>query len=143
MSDKSKDVCIICGKQLLRGHKTPYCQEHLIQHNKEQKVINWLETGKTGMTVDTTIRGAIREYILADQHNKCAICGIDNLWNGSSLNFVLDHIDGDASNSCRDNLRLVCPNCDSQLPTFKSRNKNSARNARKEFLKENTNRNNM
>lgn len=28
------------------------------------------------------------------------------------------------------------PNCDSQLPTFKSRNKNSARNKRKEFLHE-------
>lgn len=36
------------------------------------------------------------------------------------------HIDGDASNNFRDNLRLVCPNCDSQLDTYKSRNKNSA-----------------
>lgn len=61
---------------------------------------------------------------------------MDNIWNGAELNFVLDHIDGDASNSSRSNLRLVCPNCDSQLPTFKSRNKNSARNKRKEFLHE-------
>lgn len=143
MPGKCEDTCIVCGKHLIKGHKTSYCQEHLIQYRREQKVQNWLETGKTGMTVDTTIRGAIREYILTQQHNKCAICGIDNSWNGQILNFVLDHIDGDASNSCRENLRLVCPNCDSQLPTFKSRNKNSARNARKEFLKENTNRDNM
>lgn len=27
----------------------------------------------------------------------------------------------------RNNLRLVCPNCDSQLDTFKSKNKSSAR----------------
>ena len=59
-----------------------------------------------------------------------------NMWNGKEINFVLDHIDGDASNSSRENVRLICPNCDSQLPTFKSRNKNSARNKRKEFLSE-------
>ena len=36
---------------------------------------------------------------------------------------ILDHVDGDASNNRRENLRLVCPNCDSQLPTFKARNR--------------------
>lgn len=143
MSNKSKDVCLVCGKQLTRGHKTPYCQEHLIQYRREEKIKNWLETGKTGMTVDTTIRGVIRDYILQEQDSKCAICGINNSWNNQSLNFILDHIDGDASNSCRENLRLICPNCDSQLPTYKSKNKNSARSGRKEFLKENTNRNYM
>ena len=29
-------------------------------------------------------------------------------------------------NRC-ENLRMICPNCDSQLPTFKSKNKNSTR----------------
>ena len=52
---------------------------------------------------------------------------MDDFWNGEHLNFILDHKDGDASNNYRNNLRLICPNCDSQLPTYKSRNKNSAR----------------
>lgn len=43
------------------------------------------------------------------------------------LIFVLDHIDGDASNNLRVNLRLVCPNCDSQLPTYKNRNRGNGR----------------
>ena len=128
--------CSKCGKKVCAENKFGFCQSCLIIHRREEKVRNWLETGDTGFTVDTTIRGAIRDYILQSQNNQCAICGMLNEWNGAELNFVLDHIDGDASNSSRDNLRLVCPNCDSQLPTFKSRNKNSARNKRKEFLHE-------
>ena len=128
--------CSKCGKKISAENKSGFCQSCLVIHRREEKVRNWLETGDTGFTVDTTIRGAIRDYILQSQNNQCAICGMLNEWNGAELNFVLDHIDGDASNSSRDNLRLVCPNCDSQLPTFKSRNKNSARNKRKEFLHE-------
>jgi len=30
----------------------------------------------------------------------------------------------------RENYRCVCPNCDSQLDTYKSKNKNSARETR-------------
>lgn len=132
-----QDYCLICGKKLTKGHKTEYCQQHLIEYNRKQKIETWLKTGKTGYTVDTTVRGAIRNYIFNNQNGKCAICGLENQWNGKPLNFVLDHIDGDASNSSRENLRLICPNCDSQLDTYKSRNKNSARNARKQFLHEN------
>ena len=134
-----KDYCIVCGKPLSYGHKTEYCQKHLIEHNRQEKIKTWLETGSVGMTVDTTIRGAIRDYILEQQKHKCAICGMENKWNNKPLNFILDHIDGDASNSCRSNVRLICPNCDSQLDTYKSKNKNSTRNARKEYLKDHTN----
>lgn len=64
---------------------------------------------------------------MKEQDNKCAICGCEPIWNSKPLVFVLDHIDGDASNNRRENLRMICPNCDSQLPTFKSKNKNSTR----------------
>ena len=128
--------CSKCGKNICAENKSGFCQFCLIIHRREEKLNSWLETGSTGFTVDTTIRGVIRDYIFNEQEGKCAICGMPNSWNGQELKFVLDHIDGDASNSSKDNLRLVCPNCDSQLPTFKSRNKNSARNKRKEFLHE-------
>jgi hypothetical protein len=45
----------------------------------------------------------------------------------STAHLVLDHVDGDASNNRRNNLRLVCPNCDSQLPTYKSRDRGNGR----------------
>lgn len=68
-----------------------------------------------------------KKWFLLEQNNKCSICGMENSWNGQELIFILDHIDGNADNNNRDNLRMVCPNCDSQLDTFKSKNKNSAR----------------
>lgn len=40
------------------------------------------------------------------------------------------HLDGHSNNNGRSNLRLICPNCDSQLETFKSKNKHSDRTYR-------------
>jgi hypothetical protein len=69
----------------------------------------------------------MRRYILDDQGGLCAICATPAEWNDLPLVFVLDHIDGDASNNRRDNLRLICPNCDSQLATYKARNRGRGR----------------
>lgn len=68
-----------------------------------------------------------KKYFLKEQDFKCNICELPNIWNGKTLVFVLDHINGNADDNTRTNLRLICPNCDSQLDTFKSKNKNSAR----------------
>jgi 5-methylcytosine-specific restriction endonuclease McrA len=49
--------------------------------------------------------------------NECSECGISN-WRDRPLSLHLDHKDGDHSNCARDNLRLLCPNCHSQTPTY-------------------------
>ena len=38
-------------------------------------------------------------------------------WNGRPLPLVLDHVDVNRRNNRLENLRLLCPNCDSQLST--------------------------
>lgn len=127
----SNDKCIVCGKNLTYGHLTPYCHVHLKEKQNTEKINHWLKTGDTGCGISTTLRNGIRQYILDSQDGKCAICGLPQTWDSKPLKFILDHINGDASNNNRNNLRLICPNCDSQLDTYKSKNHNSARTYRK------------
>ncbi len=56
-------------------------------------------------------------------HNTCYVCGAPPTWNGKPLTLVLDHINGVNDDYRPDNLRLLCPNCNSQTPTFCGRNR--------------------
>lgn len=47
----------------------------------------------------------------------CEECGISE-WQSKPLTLHLDHIDGDNVNNSLDNLRILCPNCHTQTPTF-------------------------
>ena len=50
--------------------------------------------------------------------NKCAECKCDPVWRGVKLVLVLDHINGVHDDNRLENLRFLCPNCNSQQPTF-------------------------
>ena len=52
----------------------------------------------------------------------CYACGLTNTWNGKPINLWLDHINGDGNDWRIENLRMVCPNCDSQSETYAGRN---------------------
>lgn len=116
----------MCGTNIY-PNKNSMCLNCLQFSNHKSTLLNWLLYNKWPYHISSTVRGIIRTYISDSQLHKCAICGIPEIWNNKPLHFILDHIDGNASNNHRNNLRLICPNCDSQLPTYKSKNKQSAR----------------
>lgn len=70
-------------------------------------------------------RGRLRAKVLEEGliPYLCGICGISE-WNGEPLTLTLDHRDGNSGNHQMENLRFLCPNCDSQQPTYTYRNRN-------------------
>jgi len=65
-------------------------------------------------------RGLLKVRILEEGLLKyeCAICGLKPIWRGKPLNLILDHANGVNNDNRLKNLRFLCPNCDSQQPTF-------------------------
>jgi len=50
--------------------------------------------------------------------DECKICNQCNIWNGKKLVMHLDHINGDHYDQQEENLRILCPNCHTQTPTY-------------------------
>lgn len=75
-------------------------------------------------------RHRLKERILEEEmiQYRCACCGIGPEWLGKPMPLILDHINGVNDDNRLENLRFVCSNCDTQLPTYKSKNRTSVRN---------------
>ena len=69
---------------------------------------------KGSLVSQSTLRTRFREVC---EKYECYVCGMPPEWNGKPLTLMLDHIDGCHENNELSNLRWVCPNCNSQLPT--------------------------
>ena len=122
--------CRHCGSALSRRSQKVYCGNACqAMARRDTGIKLWLDTGEA--SVDSRRTHYIRQYLSDAQGGCCAICGGANTWLGAHLALVLDHVDGNPTNNRRENLRLVCPNCDSQLATYKSRNRGNGRHARR------------
>ncbi len=73
------------------------------------------------MVEDSTYsRSYLKKRLLRDGliDNVCHICKQEPKWHNQPLVMVLDHINGNSRDHRRHNLRLLCPNCNSQQVTF-------------------------
>jgi hypothetical protein len=78
----------------------------------------------------------VKAYLLERYGNICSICKLEK-WLNKPIPLVLDHKDGNYMNNALNNCRLVCHNCDAQLPTYKNKNKGNGRLSRRKSYKEN------
>ena len=116
---KQTKICSFCEKEYpARFKNRKYCSRKCHNDSKIHKI---LVTGSFNSSWNNN--RSIRNYLIQTYGNNCMICNQSgNNWNGKPITLVVDHIDGKADNWSVSNIRLVCPNCDSQLPTFKGRN---------------------
>lgn len=126
-------ICKNCGKEYKSSHKGLFCSCICsADYYSKQKYKRILDGDTSIMRSSFSPTNTAYKYIIKEQNSKCAICGMLNIWQDKPIKFIVDHIDGDASNNKRDNLRCICPNCDSQLDTYKNtKNHRSTRTKRK------------
>lgn len=103
------------------------CKELGIDWKKELRTKNYNRTKRTVDNVfcedSTADQTTLRSWYVKGHYSeyKCAICGILK-WNDQILTLRLDHINGHNKDNRLENLRWLCPNCDSQQETYCGRN---------------------
>jgi len=109
--------CLSCGKECNFSHNKrnkycgPVCQnKHIFETVKKPMIEKGLLNARHSLAL-------LIKYVSNRDGYKCSNCGLEN-WLGKTLSLDLDHIDGNNKNNKPDNLRLLCPNCHRQTPTW-------------------------
>ena len=128
--------CRFCGAEIpsIRDKRANvYCNSKCAaDHKSEQVIESWLKGESSGLGSGGLVTGAVKNWLRKTRGDCCELCG----W--AEVNPVTgkvpvhaDHIDGDWRNNRPENLRLICPNCDSLQPTYQALNKGKGRSQRK------------
>lgn len=63
---------------------------------------------------------AVKSYLIKIRGHICESCQ-NSTWLSQPITLELEHIDGDRTNNCENNLKLLCPNCHSYTKTWRRR----------------------
>lgn len=122
--------CDYCEKATYNKYCNSKCHK---QKAYEEYINSWLKNEIVGLTAGGVVTNPIKRWLRETRGDSCELCS----WN--QVNFytnkvpvVADHIDGNWENNRPENLRLICPNCDSLSATYKGANKGNGRKWRLE-----------
>lgn len=123
-SNKNRKIyykCRYCNKQVNNKFCNTTCAK---LYDTKNRLENNIKVGSA----------ALKTYLIATRGYICENCGIKD-WQNKSIILELEHKDGNSDNNTLKNTCLLCPNCHSQTPTYKSKNLGNGRHYRRERYK--------
>ena len=122
---------ILYGMTLMGRHDSALQAVRTVKYHAakyEEYIARWKAGLESGMRGKTQISNHIRRYLFTKFHSRCALCGWGEI-HPTTLRVPLEveHIDGDFTNNVESNLILLCPNCHSLTPTYRSLNRGNGR----------------
>jgi len=103
------DTSHFLGQGWQKGRRTPVVPPRPLEEVLVEG--SWAQSSHLRMRL---IRSGLKEP-------KCEACGRDT-WNDVPIPLELDHRNGRRDDNRLTNLRLLCPNCHAQTPTYRGRN---------------------